>query len=392
MNIVVDGYSERWVRKGFPWVYPKEVTRGKPKSGQEVLVRAANGECLGRGLADEGWLAVRLFRHDEGPLDAEWLGATLAKAWAWRRRALGAESTGYRLVNAENDGLPGIRIDCWGDHAVIVLDSPAVHPLVDGVVEWLSGELKIQTVHLCYRADPRDTLDLSRVSPKPGRILGESDPGEVEVLERGLRFAVRPGDGPDVGLYADMRETRAWMEPHWPGRTVLNTFAYTGAFSVSAAHFGASEVVTVDLSERILERARNNFAINRLPLDNHEFSAEDTFKALDRFRRKGRRFDAIVLDPPSFSHGPAGTWSAVKDYSRLVAASARVLVPEGLMITACNLGELSPHKFQGEVEEGFRRAERVAQEVWRGSQSLDFPAASWFPEGRYLKVSVWRIG
>lgn len=391
MNVVVDGYSERWVRKGFPWVYPKEVTRGKGKSGEEVVVRAANGDALGRGLADEGWISVRIFRHDAGPLDREWLDGVLDRAWAWRKRAFDQNTTGYRLVNGENDGLPGIRIDRWGDHVVVTLDSPAVRSLLDGIVRWLSLELGILTVHLCYRADPRDTLDVSRVSPAPGRIHGDSTVESVQVLERGLKFEVRPAEGPDVGLYADMRETRTWMEPLWRGRAVLNTFAYTGAFSVSAAHFGASEVVTVDLSEKILERAKLNFELNGLSASQYEFGAEDTFKALDRFRRKGRSFDAIVLDPPSFSHGPGGTWSAVKDYARLVAAACRVLSKDGLLITACNLGELSPHKFQGEVEDGFRRAERVAQEVWRGSQSLDFPAASWFPEGRYLKVSVWRM-
>ncbi len=388
--LVVDGYSERWLRKGFPWVYPKEVVRGLRSSGEVVEVRNAGGAVLGRAITDSGWLAARVFRHDGGALDDGWLRATLERARRLREGCIDPDTDGYRLVHSENDGLPGFRVDRWADRIVVTLDSPSVASLVDGVVHWLVETFEPRAVHLCYRPDSRETLDFSRAQPAPGRLWGEAS-GPTEVRERGIRIRVYPDEGPDVGLYADMRETRAWLSSRWSGRRVLNTFAYTGAFSVAAALGGASEVVTVDLSEKYLDRARDNFTINGLAASPEDFIAEDTFKALDRFRRKGRTFDTIILDPPSFSHGPAGTWSVVRDYPRLVAAAARVLAPEGWLVVACNSGELSPHKFRGEVEDGLRKADRVGQELWRGSQSPDFPAASWFPEGQYLKVSVWRV-
>lgn len=387
----MNAYSERWVRRGFPWVYPKEViSEGKARPGERLLIKTKGGDVLGRGIYDRGWLRARIFRHDDGPLDQPWLDEVLDRAAALRDRLIDPETTGFRLVNAENDGLPGIRVDWWGSCAVIVLDSPTLGSLVPGIVAWLESRCTPRAIWLCYRTDPRDE-QVDDPSPAPGLIAGRRPTGDVLVRERGVKVRVRPWEGPDVGLYADMRDVRAWLEPHWGGRSVLNTFAYTGMFSVVAALGGAMEVVSVDLSERYLDRAEANFEANELDPGAYEFVAMDTFKALDRFRRQGRSFDLVVLDPPSFSHSDAGVWSAEKDYPRLVAAACRVLAPEGLLVAASNQGELSPRKFNGLVEDGMRKAGRRGQSIYRGGQAPDFPSASWFPEGRYLKVGVWRL-
>jgi len=387
---VVDGYSTEWLKKGFPWVYPKEVlARGAP--APTVTLQARDGTVLGTALPDEGWIAARVYRHDGGALDQDWLHATLDAALALRERVVDPDTTAYRLVHGENDGLPGLRIDRWDHVITLVLDSPAVAPLLDGVVAWLEARLSPRAIFLSYRPDPRDDRDPSAFRPAPGRLAGHPLPGEVRVTERGIAARVRPWEGPDVGVYPDMREVRAWLEPHWGGRRVLNTFAYTGLFSVAAAVHGASHVTSVDLSGPYLERARENFVANELDPAQHDFVEADVFKALDRARRTGDRFDLVILDPPSFSHSKAGTWSMKRDYPRLVAAAARVLDPDGWLVAASNQGQLSPRDFRGFVIDGARKASVRAQELaWLG-QAPDHPAATWFPEGRYLKVGVWRI-
>ncbi|MEZ4322746.1 MAG: class I SAM-dependent rRNA methyltransferase [Myxococcota bacterium] len=388
--LTVNGYSAKWLGRGFPWVYPKEVVRGKAGPGEWVELRDERGTRLGVGLADEGWLAARVFGHGDAGHDPASLRALLDRAARLRDAVIGPDTTGYRLVHGENDGFPGVRIDWWSHHAVVVLDSPALAPLLPVIVDWLVDTRAPRGIHLCYRTDPRDTAP-QRFDPAPGLLHGHDPTDDVRVTERGVTYGVRPHDGPDVGLYADMRDVRAWLEPSWGGMRVLNTFAYTGAFSVSAAFNGAAETVSVDLSKHYLDRAEANFKLNDLSLDTHDFFAEDTFKALDRFRRTGRMFDRVVLDPPSYSHSKEGTWSAKKDLPRLVSAAARVLDPEGWVIVASNQGEMSPRDFRGLVLDGFKRADRVAQELWVGSQGPDFPAGSRFPEGRYLKVAVWRL-
>lgn len=390
--ITVNGYSARWLRQGFPWVYAKEVTGGDPGApGSEVTLRGPGGDVLGRGITDSGWIAVRVIRHDDGPITPQLVYDRLDAAAALRERVVGPDTTGYRLCHAENDHLPGLRIDWWGHYAVCILDSPAVAPLLWHALAWLEERRSPRGIYLCYRPDPRDDRDFSDASPPPGLLSGHAPPGDVRVTERGLSFLVRPDEGPDVGLYADMREIRAWLEPHWGGRSVLNTFAYTGAFSVAAAYNGAAEVVTSDLAAPALDRAEANFAANDLDPARYEFVEGDTFKVLDRYRRKGRRFDLVILDPPAFSHSEAGVWSAKRDWPRLAAGACRVLSPQGWLLTASNQGELSPHDFRGLLLDGFKKAGVQAQELQRFSQGPDFPAGSWFPEGRYLKVSVWRV-
>lgn len=390
-RLQVNGYSEGWLRKGFPWVYAKEVVgRGRvPAPGSEVLIQGRDGRVLGRGLADAGWIAARVYRHDEGPLDQDWLHAVLDRAAALRAQVIDPKTTGYRLVNAECDGLPGVRVDWWDHYAVITLDSAASTGLVDRVVHWLVDRRDPRGIYLAFRPDPRDE---GAREVEPGWVHGRPCRRDVRVLERGLAFLVRPQEGPDVGLYADMRDVRAWLEPFYGGRRVLNTFAFTGAFSVAAVHHGASEVVSVDLSEPALERCEANLLANDLPLDSHEAYAMDTFKALDRFRRKGREFDLVVLDPPSFARcGDGSVWTGRRDWPRLISGALRVLAPDGWLLIASNQGQLSPRKLRGFITSGFKKARRRGQELWRGSQAADFPAASWFPEGRYLKVSVWRV-
>ncbi|MDP2307517.1 MAG: class I SAM-dependent rRNA methyltransferase [Pseudomonadota bacterium] len=379
--LTVNGYSEKWLRQGFPWVYPNEVTAGQARPGDVVRLVTAGGVVLGTALADDGWIAARRFRDDEGPLDAAFIRARVEAAWELRRGALPPDTTAWRLVNAENDDLPGIRIDVWGTQVVITLDAAALSPLLDPLADAVEAILSPRAILLAWRPDPREK---ERPTPPP-RVLRGAPQAEERVTERGVAFLVRPGAGKDVGLFPDMRDNRAWLEPHWQGRTLLNLFAHTGAFSVSAAKQGA-ETVTVDLSQPYLDRAAANFAENGLP--SGELLAEDSFKALDRFRRQGRRFDRVLLDPPGHSHSKDGTWSGEQDYGRLVSAALRVLPPGGWLIAASNLGSVTPHRFQGMLLAGARKAGRPLRMLHDGSQPLDFPAALQFPEGRFLKFVV----
>ncbi|MCB9795438.1 MAG: class I SAM-dependent rRNA methyltransferase [Alphaproteobacteria bacterium] len=390
--VVVNAYSERWLRQSFCWVYPKEVLSapGGVNVGDEVQLRSQGGELLGVGLYDRGWIAVRRFREDAGAVDAALLGARLDEAIALRDQLIGPDTTAYRLVNAESDNLPGIRVDVYGHFLVLSLDSPSLYRLLVPLCELLEARLSPRGIFLAWRPDPRDELDPAKLPIPEGLVRGHAPTADVRVTERGLACLVRPGAGKDIGLYTDMRDNRAWLEPHWGGKRVLNLFAHTGFFSVVAAAHGASEVVSIDLSEKYLERAEANFVANELDPSLHSFVAEDVRKALDRLRRTGETFDLVLLDPPGFSHGPAGVMSAKKDYPRLVAACLRVLEPGGWLVGALNVGEVSPRDFHGAVRDGARRAGRRLQLLYEGGQASDHPAAIDFPEGRYLKFGVWR--
>jgi len=337
--------------------------------------------ALPRGVAGPQ-IELRRFRRGAGPLDAAWMADRVDLALR-RRSSITPGTTALRLVNAENDDLPGIRADRWGPELVVSVDSPSLIRLGEQLAEHLQAALPALTgAWLAERRDPRDT---ERRLPSPRRIFG-SGPEDVIVEELGLQYEVRPSLGKDAGLFTDMRCNRAWLASTWSGQRVLNLFAHTGAFSVSARAHGAVEVVSVDLSETYLSRARRNFGLNRL--DSGELLVEDSFKALDRFRRQGRRFDRIVVDPPGYSHSADGAWRGEKEWPRLTAACLRVLDPGGWLIAASNLGSQSPKHFGGALAEGAERAERSLRLLHEGTPGPDHPAALHFPESRYSKFWV----
>ncbi len=390
---VVNGYSERWLRQGFPWVYPAEVTAGTAAIGAVVRLQSPAGDDLGVAIADEGWIRARRYRTDPGNIDSALILARLNTAWDLRA-ALGLApgsseaTTCWRWVNGENDDLPGIRIDVWGDHVVVSLDTPSLcrllPMLIEGVRERIPG---VQSVHAGWRPDTRD----GRVWPAPPGCLYGQSPGASTVYEDGLAYVVEPASKKDIGLFPDQRENRRWLARHYAGARVLNLFCYTGAFSVHALHHGAVSVTSVDLGKPALDRLDENLALNQLAAEKHERLEEDALKVLDRLRRQGRVFDRIVLDPPGHSHSAAGDWSGEQDYARLVSAAVRVCAPGGWVIASSNLGSVSPRQFQGALVDGVRKAGGLAQVLYHGGQAPDFPSATHFPEGTFLKFVVMAV-
>lgn len=385
-TLTVNGYSERWLRQGFPWVYPDEVAQGRLVPGQEVVLRSQQGNVLGTAIADDGWIAARKFRGDDGPVDGALLGTKLETALRLRRAVVPEDTTVWRWVHGENDGFPGIRLDYYGGYLVLTLDSASLLPLVDPLIEQACRLMEVEGVYLGWRPDPREKREFR--APKPAGNLWGPAPDPLVVTERGVKVRVFPGGGKDIGIFPDMRENRRFLEPFWKGRRVLNLFAHTGLFSVCAAKHGASEVLSVDLSPRYLDLAKENFALNDLPVDDGNFLAEDSFKVLDRFRRQKRMFDLVIADPPGHSHGDGGAWSGEKEYPRLVAACLQVLAPGGWLVACSNLGSISPKTFQGFLEDGAKRSGRRLLLIHEGTAAPDFPAALDFPESRYLKCWI----
>ncbi len=395
--MVVNHHSAGWLERGFPWVYPNEVQR-KPRTitpGAVVRLEDQKGRCLGTGVWDDGWLAVRRFRPDPGPLDAACFRQLLLAARARREGLLPPETDAWRLAHGENDDLPGVRVDRWGEELHITLDSPALLSLAPALQAVLIELETPRRLTLGFRRDPRDRQRTDRPAELLHRAEGAPDtpPEEhtITVRERGLIFEVLPAGGSDAGLFCDMRSNRMLLDGFWRDRSVLNLFSYTGAFSLFGAARGARRVVSSDLAATALRRVERNLELNGLLDDRCEQVREDSFKLMDRYRRKGEWFDLVLADPPPFSHGSEGTFSAGKDLVRLSAACLRVTRPGGLFVLACNQGSVSPRSFQGAVEQAARRAQRPLHLVADGTQPPDFPAAAHFPEGRYLKLGVWSV-
>jgi 23S rRNA (cytosine1962-C5)-methyltransferase len=210
---------------------------------------------------------------------------------------------------------------------------------------------------------------------------------EVVVTECGVRYLVRPSVGLAVGLFIDMREVRRWLRSVTEGQRVLNLFAYTCAFGVCAALGGAGRVVNLDLSRTYLEWGKANYALNGVAADPHDFIYGDALDWLGRFARRSQEFDTVIVDPPSFSTTP---FSVTRDYPRLVALAARVVVRDGLLLAATNHAQTSDARFDRWIHAGLAAAgRRGALTRWWHEPADDFPV----PKGQrpYLKVRALQL-
>ena len=298
-------------------------------------------------------------------------------------------TTAFRWVNGAGDGMPGLTLDLFGDVGVLsTYDAQDPGPVADAAMQLLP----LRAVYGKARPREAGTLRGEERSARAPALPLRGEPVEaVEVAEQGLRFRIRPGKGLAVGLYLDMREARGWVRAHARGRTVLNCFAYTGAFSVAARAGGAARAVDVDLSRRSLSWAEENARLNAQAPPTTDRIAGDVFDWLRRLARKGERFDAVVLDPPGFARGKAGTFSASRDWPDLVAQAAPLVAPGGWLLAACNVAVLPARRFEAALAEGVRRAGRTAEEVARPEASpVDFPVPR--REEPPLKVRVLRLG
>ncbi len=205
---------------------------------------------------------------------------------------------------------------------------------------------------------------------------------ELEVVEFGAHYLVRPAAGLSVGLFLDMREVREWVRHMARGRRVLNLFAYTCSLGVSAMLGGAERVLNVDVSKPYLEWGQENYHLNDLTSDPHDFVFGDAFDWLRRLARRNERFDMMILDPPSFSSTP---FSVVRDYPRLAEAAARIVAPAGILWAATNHSSTSDKRFDNQLDEGLTNAGRHAHLLrsWH-EPAVDFPLAA--GRGPYLKV------
>jgi 23S rRNA (cytosine1962-C5)-methyltransferase len=382
------------VRAGHPWVY-REALGPRPmvyEPGTTLDVVDDEGELVGRGLYDaDSAIALRIFtRRAEQAIDRELVHARVKAAIELRKRFVELDKLqATRVVNAENDGLPGIVVDRYGEYLVVQLFTSAVTGLRDALYDALEAEIKPIAIY-----EQRRFKSLGGEAPRQAGadlVRGTPAPVELEVIEDDLKFVVDVTAPLSTGLFADLREGRRAIRQWAKGRRVLNLMSYTGAISVYAHAGGAAEVVAVDVAAKAHARARRNFAASGFDPEKAEHMVGDVFKVLARFVERKRNFDMVVLDPPAFASAAARggkPWSAVRDYSELIKESIEVLAPGGLLVAASSTHKMTPAEFELALADGALSAGTRLQIIDRRALPPDFPTVPGFPEGNYLKMAV----
>ncbi|HEY2367352.1 MAG TPA: class I SAM-dependent rRNA methyltransferase, partial [Polyangiaceae bacterium] len=283
----------RSLHAGHPWVYKEHLpARFSAESGSFVRVRS--GGFSAYALYDaESPLALRIFSRTKPP-DVAWIRDRVSRALALRE-ATGVTdgSSAYRWIAGEGDGLPGVTVDRYAGFAVVGVDGDAFERLVPWVVEGLREVAPLTGVVRRRRhARPEEKIEI---------LSGRAPPHELVVEENRVRFRANLFEGQKTGLFLDQRDNRQFVRSRSAGRRVLNLFGYTGGFSVYAALGGAAAVTTVDSAEGAVRDAEENFRLNGLDPDAHDFVVADVFEYLRMAAEGNERFDLVVCDPPSFA-------------------------------------------------------------------------------------------
>jgi len=307
----------------------------------------------------------------------------VAAALALRRTLLDEQTSAYRLLYGEGDGIPGLTVDVYGAFAVIVSYADSLETLVPLVVRALVELLKLHGIVRRARVPDGEP-------PRLEVLHGRLPPRELIVAEHGLRMQVDLFAGQKTGLFLDHRENRRFLGALCSGKRVLNLFSYTGAFSLYAARAGASSVTSVDLSQPAARAARKNFELNGLDPEQHEFLAEDVFEFLERKRKDGVRYDVVICDPPSFANSRDQQKNALRAYVSVNSSGLRVLEANGIYAAASCTAQVSSEAFRGVLAEAAVNAKRRLQIFHDAGHAGDHPIFSGHPEGRYLKFLAMR--
>jgi 23S rRNA (cytosine1962-C5)-methyltransferase len=381
--------AERSVRAGHPWVYAESIREQDRagETGELAVIYDRNDRFLAVGLFDpDSPIRVRVL-HAGKPqiIDRAWWEAKVRAAADRRRGVFDDATTGFRWINGESDGWPGLVLDRYDTTLVLKLYTGAWLARVNEIIDLFQFEFRPERIVLRLSRNIRETA--SRFQLMDGQILRGPPLETPEIfLESGLRFEADVLRGQKTGFFLDQRENRRIVESLAHGRNVLNAFSFSGGFSLYAARGGATSVTDLDISAHALESARRNFALNKsnaaVARCKHEMIQADAFEWLNANQR--RQFDLIVLDPPSFAKRESERRNALRGYEKLVALGINHLSRGGILVACSCSAHVMAKEFFQLVLSTAARSRRKYQELERTLHAGDHPAA--FKEAEYLKA------
>ncbi|UBV41775.1 23S rRNA (cytosine(2499)-C(5))-methyltransferase [Deinococcus taeanensis] len=384
LRLRVSPAAEAHVRAGHPWVYESSLRaqNREGSAGELAVIYDRRDRFLAIGLFDpDSPLRVRVL-HQGTPvtLDDAWWGERLDTALLRRAPLFGPDTDGYRVVNGESDGFPGLVVDRYGTALVVKLYTAAWFPHLPRMQALLAERFGDFSVVLRLSRNIQDRARQEGLFD--GQLLaGHVGNGTVVFHETGLAFEAEVVRGQKTGFFLDQRENRRRVEKHARGRRVLNAFSFSGGFSLYAARGGAAYVVSLDISAHALASAERNYALNSRLAAPHETVQADVF---DWLAGTDREFDLVVLDPPSLARREAERAGAVRAYGKLAADGISRLARGGILMSASCSAHVSAEEFWDAVRDAATRSGRVWRELSTSQHAPDHHAS--FPEAQYLKA------
>lgn len=352
---------------------------------QEVEVHSQDGTFLGTAYLSQQNKGLGWFVSKDKVAFNQAFFETLFRQAKEKRSAYYQDdlTTAFRLFNQEGDGFGGLTVDLYGDYAVFSWYNSYVYQIRKTISE--AFRQVFPEVLGAYEKIRFKGLDY-----ESAHVYGQEAPDFFTVLENGVLYQVFMNDGLMTGIFLDQHEVRgSLVDGLAMGKSLLNMFSYTAAFSVAAAMGGASQTTSVDLAKRSRELSQAHFQANGISTEAHRFIVMDVFEYFKYAKRKGLTYDVIVLDPPSFARNKKQTFSVAKDYHKLISQSLEILNPGGIIIASTNAANVSPQKFTEQIDKGF--AGRSYQILNKYGLPADFAYNKKDESSNYLKVISMKV-
>lgn len=382
-KIILHKGKEQSPLRKHPWIFSGAIKiKDELNEGEVVEVYSFDNKFLGVGHYTNSSISVRLVSFEKTELNDDFWFEKINKAYQYRKdlNILNENTNVCRLIFGEGDGLPGLIIDYYDGNIVFQAHSIAMHQNRESIVKALQ---KTFGAHLkCVYDKSAESLPKQYAAGVTnGYLFGTG--GRVEVKENNCKFIIDWEKGQKTGFFVDQRENRFLLSKYSKGKKVLNTFSYTGGFSVYAALAGADLVHSVDASAPAIELCNENAKLNNI--HNHEGFAVDTF---DFLKDKDGVYDVIVLDPPAFAKSRDVKHNAVKGYIKLNALALKKIKPGGILFTFSCSGVIDKFLFYNSINAAAIEAGRNVRLLHYLYQPADHPVIPFFPEGEYLKGMV----
>lgn len=385
-QVTIDEAFEKGIRNGSPLLYKDSLSGMKElNEGQIIDVKNKAGKFIGRGYyaiqnKGIGWL---LTINEQEAIDFAFFAKKI-KAANDKRAALyhDNETTAFRLFNGEGDGIGGFTVDRYDQFLLIQWYSKGIYEYKEWIIKAFESHVDFKGIYEKKRFDTNGTY-----VEGDDFAYGEEGQFPIMVKENGMKFAVDLNEGAMTGIFLDQREVRKTIRDKYAkGMDVLNTFSYTGAFSVAAAAGGSKTTTSVDLANRSRAKTTMNFEYNDIELADQKIVVEDVFHYFKYAVKKQLQFDMVILDPPSFARSKKHTFSAAKDYSKLLKEAISITKQSGIIVASTNCSTFDMKKFKQFIHEAFNKQKDNYEILEEFGLPEDFANIRHLKESNYLKV------
>ncbi|MGX5505302.1 class I SAM-dependent rRNA methyltransferase [Bacillus toyonensis] len=375
------------IKSGYPLILKDAIQNLNDIREEGTIIKVVDEkkQFIGKGYYGKqnkgyGWI---LTRKESEQINQSFFESKIKSALHKRKQFYKSnDTTAFRVLNGEGDGLGGLIIDYYDGYYVVSWYSEGIYTFRDEIIAALQKVANFKGIYEKKRFDTK-----GKYIEGDDFVAGERGEFPLIVKENGVNFAVYLNDGAMVGVFLDQRNVRKQIrDTYAQGRTVLNMFSYTGAFSVFAALGGATKTTSVDLAKRSLSKTIEQFSVNEIDYEAQDIIVEDVFLYFKYAAKKKMKFDMIVLDPPSFARSKKYTFSAAKDYKNLLKETIAITENNGIIVASTNCSAFDMKKFKGFIDTAFKEMNGKYKILEEHSLPEDFRTIDQFKEGDYLKV------